>query len=133
MRVALDVLSATLLLTAVAFVLLAALGLHRFDDVFSRVHAATKSVTFGVLLAAAGAALQVDTGADTAKLILAAVLQLIGSPASAHLVMRGAYRTGAPLSPHTTVDHLAETGRVAENGDGRDDRPPPAIARAVDD
>lgn len=108
MRLALDVLSATLLLSSVGFVLLAAVGLHRFDDVFSCVHAATKAITFGVLLAAAGTVLQLDLGADTAKLVLAAALQLVSAPVSAHLVSRAAYHAGTELSPDTVLDQLAE-------------------------
>lgn len=122
MSTAVDVTSAVLLLAAVAFVLLAATGLHRFDDVFSRVHAATKAITFGVLLAAAGTALHVDAGADRAKLALAAALQLVSAPVSAHVVSRAAYRAGTELSPDTVVDQLAEAGadgRPAREEGGR--------------
>jgi multicomponent Na+:H+ antiporter subunit G len=113
-RLAADILSGTLLLSSVGFVLLASVGLHRFDDVFSRVHAATKAITFGVLLAAAGTALQVDVGIDTAKLVLAGALQVVSAPVSAHLVSRAAYRSGTELSPKTLVDHLAD---AAAEGD----------------
>lgn len=123
MSTAIDVLSATLLITAVAFVLLAAVGLHRFDDVFSRVHAATKAITFGVLLAAAGTALQVDAGTDTAKLVLAAALQLITAPVSAHLVSRAAYRSGTELSSHTMIDQLADAGAIPAPPEAPEDRP----------
>jgi multicomponent Na+:H+ antiporter subunit G len=108
MTLVVDVLAASLLLSSVGFVLLAAVGLHRFDDVFSRVHAATKAITFGVLLAATGTALQVDVGVDTAKLVLAAALQLVSAPVSAHLVGRAAYRAGTELSPDTLIDHLSD-------------------------
>jgi multicomponent Na+:H+ antiporter subunit G len=107
-KVLVDIVSAGLLLTSVLFVGLASVGLHRFDDVFSRVHAATKAITFGVLLAAAGAALALDTGADRAKLALAAVLQLVSAPVAANLISRAAYRSGTELSPETVIDHLAD-------------------------
>lgn len=120
MRLTAEILSATLLLSSVGFVLLAAVGLHRFDDVFSRVHAATKAITFGVLLAAAGTALQVDLGSDTAKLVLAAALQLVSAPVSAHLVSRAAYRSGTELSPRTLIDHLADADAAAAADDDAD-------------
>lgn len=44
------------LLTGSGFVFLAALGLWRFDDLYSRIHAATKAITLGVLLAIVAAA-----------------------------------------------------------------------------
>lgn len=103
-----DVASAVLMLTAVLFVFLASLGLHRFDDVFSRVHAATKAITLGVVLVAGGAALQMNDGGDVAKLVLAAALQLVSAPVSAHLLSRAAYSAGTELSPATVVDQLAD-------------------------
>lgn len=108
MRVVVDVLSATLMLTAAAFVLLAGVGLHRFDDVFSRLHAATKSVTFGVLLVAVGASLQLDDRVDVVKLVLAATLQLVSAPVGSHIIARAAYHAGTELSPLTRIDQIAD-------------------------
>jgi multicomponent Na+:H+ antiporter subunit G len=104
-----DVLAAVLLLLAVGFTLLAAIGLQRFDDVFARMHAATKAVTLGVLLACLGASFRVEDGGDIARLLLAAGLQLVTAPISSHMVGRAAYRTGTELSPATSVDELADS------------------------
>jgi multicomponent Na+:H+ antiporter subunit G len=49
-----DVLSAALLLTGTALAVLAGLGLVRFPDVFSRMHAATKPATLGLLCVTLG-------------------------------------------------------------------------------
>lgn len=103
---AVDVVSAVFMLAAVGFVLLAAVGLQRFDDVFSRIHAATKAVTLGVILVATGAAFQMERTSDVVKLLLAVVLQLISAPVSAHMVGRATYWAGGELSPDTTVDEL---------------------------
>lgn len=108
MSVLVDVLSAALMITAAAFVLLAGVGLHRFDDVFSRIHAATKAITFGVLLVAAGAALQMTGPVDIVKLIMAAALQLVSAPVGSHILARAAYHAGTELSPLTVIDQLAE-------------------------
>lgn len=107
MSVVADVLSATLLLTAALFVLLASAGLHRFDDVFSRIHAATKAVTFGVLLVAVGGSLQMSDTVDIVKLVLAAALQLVSAPVGSHILARAAYHAGTELSPLTEIDQLA--------------------------
>ena len=104
-----EIVSSALLLIAVAFVLLAAVGLHRFDDVFSRIHAATKAITLGVVLAAGGAAIQMDRTTDVVKLVLAVVLMLISAPVSAHMVGRAAYWSGTDLSPETGIDELADS------------------------
>lgn len=107
MSAVVDVVSAVALLCATGLVLLASLGLHRFDDVFSRVHAATKASTLGVVLVALGTALQMEQAGDVAKLLLAALLQLISAPVSGHMVSRAAYWSGGELSPDTDVDDLA--------------------------
>lgn len=104
-----EIVSSVLLLIAVAFVLLASVGLHRFDDVFSRIHAATKAITLGVVLAAGAATLQMDRTTDVAKLVLAVVLQLVSAPVSAHMVGRAAYWSGTDLSPDTGIDELADS------------------------
>ena len=103
-----DVLTGALVLTGSVFVLLAGLGLHRFDDVFSRVHAATKAVTFGMVLVVLGSVLQLTRSADVVKLLLAVLLQLVSAPVSSHIVARAAYHAGTELSPLTTVDQLVE-------------------------
>lgn len=108
MSVVVDVVSAVVMITASLFVLLAAVGLHRFDDVFSRIHAATKAVTFGVVLVAIGASFHMSEPADVVKLVLAAVFQLISAPVGSHILARAAYHAGGELSPATTVDELAD-------------------------
>lgn len=106
-----DILSAALLLTGAAFVLLAALGLWRFDDLYSRIHAATKAITLGVLLAVAAAALRMETTADVLKLLLAAGLQIISAPVAGHMIGRAAHATDK-VTPRVFVDQLEEDERT---------------------
>ncbi len=101
-----DVLSAVLLLSGVALALIAGLGLVRFPDVFSRMHAATKPTTLGVLLVTVGAALQVDTGGDRVKLLLVAAFQFLTAPVAAHMIGRAAYFVNVPLWEGTILDEL---------------------------
>lgn len=88
--------------------LLAAVGLQRFDDVFARMHAATKPATLGLVLVLGGASLLVPGPGDLAKLFLVILLQFITAPVAAHLVGRAAYRTGNELSPDTDVSGEAD-------------------------
>lgn len=114
---ALDVIGAVLLLTGVSLVLLGAIGLHRFDDVFARMHAATKPATLGIVLTMTGAALVVADLRLSVTLMLVAMLQFITAPVGAHMVGRAAYRTGTLLSARTSVDELAvarKEGRTDE-------------------
>lgn len=102
-----EIVSAALLLLASMLALLAAVGLQRFGSVFARLHPATKAITLGVVLAAAGAALVVNSVADSAKLLLAALLQLVTAPIAAHMTARAAYRAGTETSPGMQIDELA--------------------------
>ena len=102
-----EIVVAVLLLGGVSLGLLAALGLQQFDDVFARMHAATKPATLGLVMILAATALTLaDTGAVT-KLLLVVVLQFITAPVGAHMVGRAAYRAGTELSERTQIDELA--------------------------
>ena len=101
-----EVVAAALLVLGTVLVLARALGVNRFDDVFCRMHAATKAATLGVILIAAAAMLRVD-GSAVPKLGLVIVLQLLTAPLGAHLLGRAAHQRGE-LSPRTVLDELAD-------------------------
>lgn len=105
---ALDVVSAVLMLSGVALALVAALGLVRFPDVFSRMHAATKPATLGLLLVCVGAALVLDEGGDRAKLLLVAAFQFVTAPVAAHMVGRAAYGADEGALQDLVVDELRD-------------------------
>jgi multicomponent Na+:H+ antiporter subunit G len=104
----LEAAAAVLILLGTAFSVLGGVGLHRFPDVFARMHAATKPVTLGLASILLGAALVQTHVPSAVKLVLAAGLQFITAPVAAHMIGRAAYRTGTELSPQTTIDELAE-------------------------
>ena len=103
-----DAISALVLLTGSAFTLVASIGLHRFDSVFARTHAAGKSSTFGLGLILAGGALRLLDVASAAKLGIVALLALVTIPAGVHLIARASWRAGTELSPGTAVDPSIE-------------------------
>nr|WP_198423619.1 monovalent cation/H(+) antiporter subunit G [Microlunatus antarcticus] len=85
----------------------AALGLLRFPDVISRMHAATKPQTLGLILLAAGVELSLRTWSSFGTLVLIAALQLATAPVSAHLVGRTVYRTDQVRHDLLARDDLA--------------------------
>ncbi len=107
MNVVLDVVVAVLLLGGVGLAVLAALGLQQFDDVFARMHAATKPATLGLVMILVATALRLNDGRAVTKLLLVGVLQFITAPVGAHMVGRAAYRAGTELSERTQIDELA--------------------------
>lgn len=102
-----DLIASILLLTGCFLALTGALGLHRFPDVFTRMHAATKPVTLGLILVAAGTALRLETTSGQTKLLLAVILQLLTAPVGAHMIGRAAHRAGE-ASDRTITDELAK-------------------------
>jgi multicomponent Na+:H+ antiporter subunit G len=78
-------------LVGAALVLVAGIGVVRFRDPMSRLHALTKASTLGVVLVFIGAALYLDGANDWTSLLLAASLQLLTSPISAALISRSTF------------------------------------------
>ncbi|SDQ87233.1 multicomponent Na+:H+ antiporter subunit G [Arthrobacter crystallopoietes] len=86
--------------------LAAAIGLLRFPDLLSRMHAATKPQVFGLLLLLIGLALQLRSWAAVPVLIIAWLFQLLTVPVSAHMVGRAGYRTKHLHRETLSVDDL---------------------------
>lgn len=97
-----------LLIAGAAWMLLAAIGVLRFDDTYSRMHAVTKASTLGLLLTLAGASVHLR-GPDLGKLVLVGVFVFITAPVGAHLVSRAVTRwPGAAQVRIDAVDELSE-------------------------
>ncbi len=99
---------AVLMAVGAAFTLLAGIGLHRFDDVFARMHAAGKASTLGLLLILLGTALRLSELGEVLKLGLVAVLAIITIPAGVHLIARAAWRAGTELAEATSFDETSQ-------------------------
>jgi multicomponent Na+:H+ antiporter subunit G len=72
----------------------AAVGLVRLPDVYTRSHAASKSDTLGAILAIAAAALALQSGLSTAKSVFLLLFMFITNPTAAHAVARAAQDQG---------------------------------------
>ena len=115
---------ASLVCLALAAILSAAagVGLLRFTDSLSRLHAATKPQIFGLLLVIAGVALDQRSWGVLLALVPVFVFQSLTAPAAAHMVGRAAYRS-KHLKAHTLVaDDLADVVRGAEAMEAQDRR-----------
>ena len=106
METLLDIVVGALLVIGSLVNLTAAIGLHRFPDLFCRMHAATKPATLGLLCVVLGAALALGDVSSAAKLGLVAVLQLATNPVGGHMVGRAAWRVAVPVHPDTKVHPL---------------------------
>jgi multicomponent Na+:H+ antiporter subunit G len=106
----LDVLAGALVVAGALLALAAALGVMRFPDVMTRMHAATKPQVLGLLLVLAGASIRLRTSVDVWMLVLTGAFQLVTAPVAAHLIGRLAYRTRHVRRDLLVVDELEDSG-----------------------
>lgn len=97
-----DLLGLLCLVVGALLCLAAAIGLLRFPDLLTRMHAGTKPQVLGVLLVILGVGLRTRSGLDVGMLFLIGLFQLLTIPAGAHMVGRAGFRTGqvAPADIH---------------------------------
>lgn len=89
-----DAAVAALLAGGVAFSALAALGLVRLPDLYSRAHAASKSETLGAVLTLGAVAVAIGPDPALAKVALLLVFVFVTGPTAAHAIARAAYEEG---------------------------------------
>ena len=111
----LDYLGALSLAFGALFCLAAAIGLVRFPDPLTRMHAATKPSVFGLLLVLLGVTLTLRDPKVFTLLTFAVLMQVMTAPVSGHLVSRTAHRIDQWDAEHAVIDELA---------DDQDDEPP---------
>jgi multicomponent Na+:H+ antiporter subunit G len=96
-------LASAAVLGGAAFMFVAALGVVRLPDVYTRMQAATKASTVGVVGMMFGvAALHYDWSV-TIRAVLVAAFFLLTSPIAAHAIARSALARGVPVAPGTRV------------------------------
>lgn len=109
-----DVVAAVLLLTGAFFILLAAVGVLRMPDLFTRMSCSTKAATLGVILSLCGAAVHFDDLAVGLRAGAGALFLLVTAPIAAQMIGRAAYFVGVPLWTGTLRDELKEHARRRE-------------------
>lgn len=80
----------------------AAIGIVRMPDIYTRAHAASKSDTLGAVLTIAAVALTLELGLSTIKAVFLIVFMFITNPTAAHAIARAAEDQG--IDPWTTED-----------------------------
>ncbi|MCB5273463.1 Na(+)/H(+) antiporter subunit G1 [Arthrobacter sp. SO5] len=88
-----DAVSAVFMVVGALMSLAAAVGLLRFPDLLSRMHAATKPQVLGLFLLLSAVGLQMRSLWVWPVLVVAWIFQLLTVPVSAHMVGRAGYRT----------------------------------------
>lgn len=97
----------SLLMIGALFCALAALGMLRFPDVYTRLHAASKAGTVGAGLILLGVAFGGGDWGIAARALLGLVFLVMTAPLGAHLLARAALRCGTPTAVITTINEAA--------------------------
>ena len=112
-----DIIASVLILGGSALALTAAIGVVRFPDTLSRMHAATKPQVLGLLLVLAGAAIRLRGNIDVGMLILTGMFTIITAPVIANRVGQLAYREQNIRDDLLTRDEMHEFVAERESGE----------------
>jgi len=89
------------------FVLLAAVGLLRMPDLFTRMHPSSKAATLGTVLILIGAALYFEDGAIAVRALMICLFLFLTAPVASHIIARAGFLSGVPLAEETVIDELS--------------------------
>lgn len=108
-----------LILFGCVFLLAAAIGVFRFPDFYTRLHASTKLVTLGGLGIFIGAAIAFAPVQAVQRVLLIAVFFFLTAPLSGYMIARAGYLRGLqPYWEATSVDEWGACGEAAEEFHG---------------
>jgi len=88
------ILSAIFMLGGIFFFFTATVGLLRFPDFFTRLHATGKGDTLAVLLCLIGIAIYEGVSLTALKIVFIAVFMAMAQPTATHAISKAAMRTG---------------------------------------
>lgn len=111
-----DTIGMVLICIGVAFDFLGVLGLVRLPDVYNRLQAATKCVTFGSVGILIGIFIMQGFSSFGVKALIGVVFIFLASPTAAHVIARAAHRSRIPLTKITVVDKYEEDNEMKDYG-----------------
>jgi multicomponent Na+:H+ antiporter subunit G len=94
--------------TGIFFNFFGCLGLLRFPDIYNRLQAGTKCVTFGTIFILLGVLIIFGFTAMGMKSFICLVFILITSPTAAHAISKGAHKSGVKLWKKSVMDQYAK-------------------------
>lgn len=102
------------MISGLFFFMTSTIGLLRLPDVYSRIHATSKSDTLGAGLSLLGLAVYSGFESETIKIFITLLLLWIANPTASHAIARTAYKNGVPLYKRSFEINLHDGGG---NGD----------------
>lgn len=105
-------LTALLVILGATFILISAIGVVRFPDVFMRMHASTKAGVLGSSFILLAVVVHYQDLGVTARMIATILFLYLTTPVAAHAIGRAAYFAGTPMWKGTYVDELRDGRQV---------------------
>lgn len=103
-----DTLAGVLILIGSAFTLIAAIGLLRLPDLYSRMHAASKAGTIGSGLMLIALAVFTDDLATALRALAGVAFFLLTAPVASHLLAKAAYSAGFKMWSGSVRDEMSD-------------------------
>jgi multicomponent Na+:H+ antiporter subunit G len=101
-------LSGVLLLAGSAFTILAAIGVIRFPDLYTRMHAASKAGVVGGGLILLAIAVMAQDSAVAIRAVIGIIFLVLTTPLSAHLLAKASQKAGYKSWSGTVADESAD-------------------------
>ncbi|MCT4654864.1 MAG: monovalent cation/H(+) antiporter subunit G [Cohaesibacter sp.] len=109
-----DILVGCILIVGALFALLAGVGMVRFPDLYTRMHAASKAGTLGSGLMLLALAIYSAEFSVVSRALAGIVFFLLTTPVAAHLLARAAYMRGTKPWEGTIMDEYKGQASVDE-------------------
>lgn len=101
-----ETISNGLMLTGTTFLLLAAIGVVRMPDLFTRMQSASKASTLGIACVLLALAFHFPGVSVNIRVVGTITFFFLTAPITAHLIGRAAYFVGVPVWKGTVIDEL---------------------------
>ncbi len=101
------------------FALLAAVGVLRMPDVFTRMQASTKASTLGLGCLLVGAGLEFGDLTSFIRVASIGAFVLLTTPVAANVIARASYLANVPLWSGTVLDERRDKGSAAPDTPAR--------------
>ncbi|HDP68695.1 MAG TPA: Na+/H+ antiporter subunit G [Candidatus Marinimicrobia bacterium] len=109
-----EIIGMVFILLGIMFDFFGVLGLVRLPDVYNRLQAATKCVTFGSAGILFGVFIIQGFNNFGFKVLIGIVFIFLTSPVSAHAISRAAHRSKIPLAKESVVDQYQEDNELRD-------------------
>ncbi len=106
-----EIIASIVLLTGAGFMLISALGIVRFPDLYTRMHAATKASSLGVMLILTAVCIYFFSWILLVKAILTILFIFATVPVASHLIAGTAHILKIPRWKNTVMDEWEENER----------------------